>query len=261
MPTQRANGIDIRYEVCGAGPWLVLCHGLACDLTLWDAQVEPLARHFTVLRYDLRGHGGSSVPDGPYAMDTMVNDALGLLDALNVATCHFVGLSMGGMIAQHFALTAPHRLDRLALCATTSGFGAAMLPTWDQRIGLARAQGMSPLVESTLQRWFTEPYRFENAALMQKVGDTIRNTAVEGYAACGRMIAEVDTTAKLSRIVAPTLVLGGDEDPGTTPAMVEDLAAAIPGARLEMLPQAAHLLNIEQAQLFNALLLEFLRSA
>ena len=257
MQTIRANGIDIRYDIQGQGPWITLCHGLACDLTLWDEQVDVLAKHYTVLRYDLRGHGGSSVPEGGYSFEIMVRDLLGLLDVLKVETSHFAGLSMGGIIGQHFALMAPERLNRLALTSTTSCFGPSMEAIWDQRIAVARTQGMAPLVEATLERWFTEPYRYENPKLMEQIGNVIRDTPVPGYAGCGRMISSVNITDKLPRITAPTLVLVGNDDPGTPPLMSEEIAAAIPGARLEIVPQASHLLNIEQAQLFNLLLLEF----
>ncbi len=253
-----ANGIDIRYEVRGNGPWLTLSHSLACDLTMWDAQVEALSSYFKVLRYDTRGHGGSSAPAGPYAFSDAVADLLGLLDALGIERTHFAGLSMGGMIGQHFALMAPERLDRLVLSSTHCRSQPAAREAVAQRIALAETQGMAALVEPTLERWFTEPWRHEQTKELARIGRLIAATPVAGYAACSRMVATMDTLDRLPEIRARTLVVVGDEDAGTTPAMAATIAGAIPGARLEVLPQASHLLNIEQAQLFGMLLVQFL---
>lgn len=262
MATLKSNGIDIRYEIQGDGrrPWLTLCHSLACDLGMWDDQMNALGSRYTVLRYDIRGHGGSGAPDMPYSFDMMVADLMGLLDGLGVERTHFCGLSLGGMIGQHFALAAPQRLDRLVLCSTSSGYGdgSGIAKLWEQRIAQARAEGMEAMVEGTLGRWFTEPYRFENAAVMERIATLIRNTPLAGYAGCGRMVASLNTTEALCAIQAPTMVLVGEEDAGTPPAMAEVIARGIPGARLEVLPQASHLCNVEQAELFNELLLAFL---
>ncbi len=262
MKTLRANGIDIRHEVRGSGPWVTLAHSLASDLIMWDDQMDALARDFTVLRYDARGHGGSGVPPGPYRFDDMVADVLGLLDALHVESTHFVGLSMGGMIGQHLALAAPHRVNRLALCSTSSGHEnpEAVVKLWEQRIAQVEAGGMAVMVEGTLGRWFTEPFRLERADVMTRIGALIAATPLAGYAGCGRLIPTLDATPRLGEIRCPTLVVVGEDDPGTTPAMAQIIARGIPSARLEVFPQASHLLNIEQAELFNELLLAFLGS-
>lgn len=254
------NGIDIRYDIQGSGPWITFAHSLASDLSMWDDQVAALSREFTVLRYDARGHGGSGVPPGPYRFADMVADVVGLLDTLGVARTHFVGLSMGGMIGQYLALVAPQRVDRLVLSSTASGHDNpdAVAKLWEQRIAQVEAGGMRSMVEGTLGRWFTEPYRCERGDVMARIGALIAATPVAGYAACGRLIPTLDMTPQLPRIVAPTLVLVGEEDPGTVPAMAATIARGIPGARLELIPRASHLLNIEQADLFNELLLAFL---
>ena len=260
MDVIRANGIDIRHDIQGSGPWLTLAHSLACDLSMWDDQIAALSGSFTVLRYDARGHGGSGVPPGPYRFADMVADVLGLLDALQVERTHFCGLSMGGMIGQYLALMAPRRVDRLVLCSTSSGHDnpEALAKLWDQRLAQAATEGMEAMVEPTLGRWFTEPFLLGEKATMARVGALVAATPVAGYEACGRMIPTLDTAARLGEIKAPTLVLVGDQDGGTPPAMAETIARGIPGARLEVIPQASHLLNVEQADLFNALLLAFL---
>lgn len=254
----RANGIGIHYEISGSGPWLTLSHSLCCDGSMWVPQMAALEGSFTVLRFDTRGHGQSEAPAGAYTLEQMADDVLGLLDALKIERTHFVGLSMGGMIGQHLALKAPDRLDRLVLADTTSRLPPEARALWPERIRIAAEQGMQPLLESTLARWFTAPYRAAHPEVMERIGTLIRNTPVTGYIGCAQAIARIDVTDRLHDVKAPTLVIVGAEDGGTPPAMSEEIVAAIPGARLEVIPEASHLSNIEQAEDFNRLLLEFL---
>jgi 3-oxoadipate enol-lactonase len=254
----RANGIDIHYEVSGSGPWLTLSHSLCCDVSMWQPQLAALEKHFTVLRFDTRGHGGSDAPAGAYTFDQLADDVLGLLDALQIGRTHFCGLSMGGMIGQHLALKAPQRIDRLVLADTTSRMPAEAQPLWAERIRVAQEQGMAAHVQPTLERWFTAPYRAAHPEVMERIGSLIRSTPPAGYVGCAHAIAGIDMTGRLSAIQAPTLVIVGRDDVGTPPAMSEAIAAAIPGARLEIIPEASHLSSIEQADAFNRLLLDFL---
>lgn len=254
----QANGIDIHYDIAGKGPWLTLSHSLACDYTMWDSQMAALTPHFTVLRFDTRGHGQSGAPQEGYAWDDLVGDVLGLFDTLGIAKTHFAGLSMGGMIGQHLALRAPERIDRLVLADTSSRYPASALSVWDDRIRLVREKGMAVLVDSTLERWFTVGFRAAHPDVIARIASLIRNTPPAGYIGCGRTIPTLDITGQLRALKNPTLVIVGAEDTGTPPDMAREIAAAIPGARLEVIPQAAHLSNIEQADRFNELLLAFL---
>lgn len=254
----RANGIDIHYEVSGSGPWLTLSHSLCCDVSMWQPQLAALEKHFTVLRFDTRGHGGSDAPAGAYTFDQLADDVLGLLDALKIGRTHYCGLSMGGMIGQHLALKAPQRIDRLVLADTTSRMPAEAQPLWAERIRIAQEQGMAAHVQPTLERWFTAPYRAAHPEVMERIGSLICSTPPAGYVGCAHAIAGIDITGRLSAIQAPTLVIVGRDDVGTPPAMSEAMAAAIPGARLEIISEASHLSSIEQADAFNRLLLDFL---
>lgn len=254
----RVNDIDIHYVIAGSGPCVTLAHSLATDLTLWDDVAAALAPHFTVLRYDARGHGWTSAPEGPYDFPMLVGDLVGLLDALKIERTHFVCLSMGGMLGQHFALAKPERLDRLAIVSSTSRVPPEGKPMWDERIAIARAQGMQAHVESTLARWFTAPYRQSHPEVMARVGALVAATPVAGFAGWGAAICTLDVTQQLSAVRAPTLVICGADDPGTPPAANAAIAAAIPGARLEIIPHASHQLVIEQAETFNRLLRDFL---
>lgn len=252
----KANGI--HYEVTGSGPWVTLSHSLACSAAMWDEQIGALAARHSVLRYDIRGHGASDAPPGPYTFAQLAADVLALWDALGIARSHVVGLSLGGMIAQHVALAAPQRVTALVLADTACRYPADVLPVWEQRIATVRERGMEPLVQPTLERWFTAPYRAAHPEVMARIGALIRATPVEGYAGCGHCIARLDVTQRLRTLALPALVIVGEQDTGTPPAMAREIAQAIPGARLEIIPQAAHLSNIEQAAAFNRVLIDFL---
>lgn len=253
-----ANGIRIHYTVDGAGPWLVMSHSLGCDLHMWDRETEALAGRFRVLRFDTRGHGETEAPAAAYTLDQLADDLQAMLDALEVNRCHFMGLSMGGMIAMTHALKYPGRFDRLLLCNTSSRVGADAAPVWRQRIETVRAGGMEPIVQPTLSRWFTEPFRLARPDVMATVAGMIRATPPEGYIGCCHAIPLIDLTARLGMIGSPTLVIAGDQDVGTPVEMARAIQLGIPGAQLAVLPRAAHLSNLEHPEAFGRLVADFL---
>lgn len=252
------NGISIHYTIEGNGPWVTLSHSLTTDLSMWDQLAAALAPSFTVLRYDTRGHGKSSAPQGSYSFDELTADVVGLLDALDIESTHFLGLSMGGMIGQHLALAAPQRVDKLVIASSTSRIPPEAGPLWDERIALVRAQGCAATVDGTLGRWFTPGFRAARPEVMARIGKLVAATPAAGYIGCAGAIRALDITAQIGAIAAPTLVVVGADDPGTPPAMSEVIAAAIPGARLERIPSASHLCCIEQPEIFNRLVRDFL---
>lgn len=263
MKRARVNGIDLAYQIDGDGkpsrPWLVFSHSLACDHTMWEPQVAEFARACNVLRFDTRGHGASSAPAGEYTLEQLADDLKGLLDALQIQRCHFVGLSMGGMIGQIAALRFPLRFASLTLADTTSRYPAEMRGVWDERIAAVKtAQGMSAIVPATLERWFTAPFRQRRPEVVARIAERIRATPVAGYIGCAHAISRINLTARLPTIACPVLVIVGEEDRGTPPSMAEEIVQAIPGARLERIAQAAHLSNLEQPEAFNAALRGFL---
>jgi 3-oxoadipate enol-lactonase len=260
MKTIEINDITVRYKIEGSGPWVTLSHSLACDLTMWDELAAVLKDHFTVLRYDTRGHGGTTAPDGDYSFVQLTTDVLVLLDAMQVERTHYVGLSMGGMIGQHLALAAPERIGRLVIADSSSRIPPEAGPVWQERFDQARAQGTASLAESTLERWFTPPFRDTHPKLMVRIAKLIAATPVAGYIGCGEAIRRLDITDRLGEIRKPTLVIVGADDPGTPPAASEVIARAIPGARLEIIPAASHLSCLEQPEVFNRLVADFLGS-
>jgi 3-oxoadipate enol-lactonase len=254
----KANGIEIHYEIEGNGPWVTMSHSLACNLHMWDPQMPALTKNFKVLRFDTRGHGQSSAPAGDYTLEQLADDAKGLLDALKITQTHWVGLSMGGMIAQAFALKYPGVFQSVVLADTTSRRPPNAGQMWSERIQIAQAKGMDALVESTLARWFTEPYRNSRQDVMERIGGDIRNTPVAGFAGCCHAISKVDYLDRLKEIKVPALVMVGEQDHGTPPEAARVIQQNLPGSELKILASAAHLSNIEQADEFNKALTGFL---
>lgn len=255
----KANGIQINYEIHGdKGPWVTLSHSLACNLHMWDGQIALLKGRYRVLAIDTRGHGASDAPAAAYSMDLLADDLKGLLDALGVRETHFAGLSMGGMIGMTFALKYPGVFKTLMLCDTSSRIPAEAAAVWEGRIKTAREQGMAPLVQPTLERWFTEPFRKSRPDMMKKVGDMIRATPAVGYAGCCHAIPKINLTDRLGAIKCPVQIIVGEQDVGTPVAMSEAIHKAIPGSELVIVPSASHLSNLEQPEAFNTALSRFL---
>ena len=253
----KTNDIETNYTIEGEGPWLAMSHSLACNLSMWDPQVKLLARRFKVLRYDTRGHGNSDAPPGPYTLEQLADDAKALFDALGITRTHWAGLSMGGMIGQVFALKYPGVFQSMVLADTTGRYPPNAAQTWDERVRSARAGGMGAVVESTVGRWFTEPYRNAHKEVISRISEGIRSTPVEGYAGCCAAIAKMDALDRLKEVDCPTLVIVGEQDQGTTPAAAKLIQENIRGAELVIIPSAAHLSNVEQAEAFNAALTSF----
>ena len=254
----KANGIEINYEIEGEGPVVTFSHSLACNLSMWDEQVRALKGRYRVLRFDTRGHGQTSAPSAAYTLEQLAADLKGLLDGLGITATHFVGLSMGGMIGQVFALEHPGMIQSLVLCDTTSRYPAAAAPVWEDRIKTVGAKGMAPMVAPTLERWFTAPFRARRRDLMEKVGAMIGSTPAPGYIGCCHAIPKINVTDRLKDVRCPALVIVGEEDPGTPVDMAREIHAALPAAELAILARASHLSNLEQPAEFNRALGGFL---
>jgi len=255
-----ANGISVNYTLDGpaSAPVVTLSHSLATDLSMWDPQMKALTARYRVLRYDTRGHGGTDAPAGAYTLDQLADDAQALLKALGVAKTHWIGLSMGGMIGQTLALKSPEIFLSLSLCDTSSRIPAEARPLWADRIKTAQTQGMEPLVEGTIGRWFTAPFREQRNDVVEPVRTMIRRTPPQGYAGCCAAISALDLTDRLPAIKIPTLVVVGEEDQGTPVAASQAIQAKIAGSQLEILKSAAHLANMEQPEAFTKALTPFL---
>ena len=256
----KANGIQMNYELTGRkdGPVVVLSHSLSCSLVMWDPQMDSLEPHFRVLRYDTRGHGGTEASAGAYTLDLLAQDAIGLLDALGINTMHWIGLSMGGMIGQCLALNYADRLQSLILCDTAAIIPEEAKVLWPERTNIARDKGMQGLVEASMERWFTPSFRSQNSQMLARIREQFVATPVEGYIGCSEAIQKLSYLDQLAEIKIPTLIIVGEDDPGTPVAAAQAIHERIPDSKLVIVPSAQHLSNVEQPEFFNAALLEFL---
>jgi 3-oxoadipate enol-lactonase len=258
-----SNGVDLYYEILGdsgdeSRPWLVFSHSLACSTAMWEPQLWEFAHRYRVLAFDTRGHGSSDAPPGLYTLDQLADDLHGLLRGLDIGAAHFVGLSMGGMIGQVFALKYPGIFTSLTIADSTSRWPPEAIGLFAGRVKEAQTHGMEPLVKPTLERWFTAPFRESKPAEVERIGCLIRTTPVAGYAGCCHAIPRIDTTQRLKEIACPILVIVGRDDPGTPLVMSQEIHANAPGSELVVIENAAHISNIEQPDHFNRALAAFL---
>ena len=253
----KVNGIEINYEVTGkeGAPWLVLSHSLACTVRMWDPQVEAFKGSFRILNYDMRGHGQTSAPKGPYTLDMLADDVLSLLDLLKIKKAHYCGLSIGGMIGQTIAIRGGGPFERMVFADTTHMQNADALKQWEERIVIAESKGMAALVDSTMERWFTPPFRSTPAA--KRIAALIAATPVAGYVGCGRAIMKLATTARLKEIGLPVLAITCEQD-GAAPG-TKYIGENVPGAKFVNIPQAAHIANLEQPEAVTRLIAGHLR--
>src|SRR4051812_5088004 len=248
--------VAVHHRVDGPpdAPALLLINSLGADLSMWEPQLPALGARFRVIRYDARGHGRSPVPPGRYALDDLGRDALDLLDRLGVARAHVCGLSLGGMTAMWLATHAPGRVDRLVLCCTSAQLGPPA--AWAGRAATVRAGGTAAVAGAVVARWVTPGFAAAHPEVVRRLRDMVAATPATGYAGACAAIEEMDLRPGLPRISAPTLVLAGAGDPATPPEHGAAIAAAIPGARLQVLAPAAHLATLEQPDTANRLILE-----
>jgi 3-oxoadipate enol-lactonase len=241
-------------------PVVMLSNSLGASLEMWAPQLPSLSGPFRVLRYDQRGHGKSPVPPGPYDIADLAQDALDLLDDLEVERVHWCGLSLGGMTGMWLAANAPERIDRLVLLCTTAYYGTPEM--WQERAAAVRSGGTRSIAEAGIGRWFTEDFRERDPATVERFRRMIEDTPDEGYAECCGAIERLDERDDLPKIKAPTLVIAGADDPAAPPdPHARLLAAQIPDARLEIVERAAHMANAEQPQIVTSLILDHLEGA
>lgn len=254
----KVNDINVNYRLDGPinSPVVMLSNSLMSNYTMWDDQMEMLTSKFRVLRCDQRGHGGTQTTPGPYNVELLAEDAYTLTEALGIGSVHFVGLSMGGFTGQVLTAKYPEKVLSLTLCDT-----ACVMPPkslWDERIEVARNKGLESLILGTLERWFTPPFHQMGKEKLEKVRDMILGTGIDGYIGCAQAIRDMFLCDRLSEITVPTLVLVGEKDPACPVSAARALNEGISGSNLIIIPQSAHLPNIEQTVAFNEALMEFL---
>jgi 3-oxoadipate enol-lactonase len=225
---------------------------------MWDDQAHELGRAFRVLRYDQRGHGGTEAPAGRYTFEVLIADAVALMDALGIKKAHFGGLSMGGATALGFAQRHPDRLDHVIVCDTPCQSTPTSTQQWEERIVIAQKDGMEPLVEPTVGRWFPPEVLQAKAPQVDKVRAMVRSTPVNGFIGCAAALADHNFAVAVATVARPVLFIAGEKD-GVTPAAMRKLNAALPGSHYVEMPGAGHISNMDQPQAFTRAIQDFLK--
>jgi 3-oxoadipate enol-lactonase len=253
------DGVSLWWTEDGPAdaPVLLLANSIGSTIKMWAPQVEPLARRLRLIRFDTRGHGRSDAPEGDYALDRLVRDMAAVLDAAGAVRAHVCGLSLGGAVAQAFALAYPDRIDRLILANTAARIGSA--DGWGQRIAAVRGGGMASIADMAVSRFFDAAFIEARPEVVAPVRAALIATPAQGYIGCCAALRDADLTETVAAIEAPTLVIGGVLDVSTPPVQTGALADAIRGARHRVL-DAAHLSNLEQPDAFTDAVLVHLES-
>ena len=239
--------------------WVTFVTGIANDLTMWDGQVPALEEDFRILRYDLRGHGGSETTNGDYTIALLVEDLRALLDSQRVQRTALVGLGLGGAIVQAFAVAHPERVEKLMPCCCRARMVPDFATLWHNLRATVQKNGLESIVEPTVQRWFSEDFKAAHPEVLEKIRRMIRGTTLEGYMGVTAAFLGLDIQ-DLGKIEAPTLYVSGAEDKlGGPPELMQGLAAQVKGARHVSVPNAAHIANIQNPEGFNRVLKEFLQ--
>jgi 3-oxoadipate enol-lactonase len=256
MPTLAVQAIDMHRD--GQGPGIVFLHCLGVDHRLWDF-AAPLDDSFTRWRYDFPGHGETPVPGEAYGVEDLSNQLAVLFRLNTIGRAHVAGISLGGLVAQHFAATYPDLVDRLVLFDTTPRYTDPMRAMWAERAATARGAGVPALVDGLLKIWFSADAVAENGAGVRYVRETLSRCSGEGYALACEALAAADLRDLAPKIKAPTLVVCGDDDIPSFHDAARWLAANIGGARLEWIAGAKHASVLEQPEIAIALLRSFLK--
>jgi 3-oxoadipate enol-lactonase len=252
--------VVVSHDLLGPkdAPVVALSCSLGTDRSMWDPQVPAMSERHRVLRYDLRGHGASPAPCGPYAISDLGEDLLALLDRLEIERATLCGVSIGAMTSIWVAAHAPERVERMVLCCTSARFGSQAADVYRDRAKVVLEHGVEAVADGALERWFTAPFRSANAELMRQIRRGLTDTSSEGYAGCCEALAGLDLRPELGSIAAPALVIAAAEDPATPPAHGRAIADGIAGARFELIADAAHLASIEKAEQVTPLMLGFI---
>jgi len=251
---------EINVERSGNpdGPTVMMGHSLGCSIRMWDPQMSALEPDYDVVRIDMRGHGDSDAPKGPYTMDGLADDVIAVMDALEIQRAHWVGLSIGGMYGQSLLLRFPDRFASAVLCDTAPMMPPEAIEAWNDRIKLIEAGGVESILDMTMERWFTAPFIAANSADFQAVRAQVLRADRDGYIGCVKAIQGLNFIERLPEIAHPVRVIVGEEDGATPVSASEAIHDRIQDSDLIILENASHIANVEQKDMFNNALMEFL---
>jgi len=241
------------------GPAVIFANSLGTDYRLWNGVIAHLPKTLRIIRYDKRGHGLSDAPDAPYFMGDLVGDAAALLDALDVKNSLFVGLSIGGMIAQGVAAERPDLVRAMVLSNTGAKIGTTQM--WDKRIGRVHHGGVDAIQRGTLTRWFSYYFHNNRKAELAAWRNMLSRTSVEGYTGCCAAISGTDLFDSTARLTLPTLGIAGAEDDSTPPDLVRETTELVPGSIFKLMRGVGHLPCVEAPQAYAELLMEFMKTS
>jgi 3-oxoadipate enol-lactonase len=257
MPHAAFDGIALNYRLDGdpTGTALVFANSLGTNLTMWDPIMDLMPESLKILRYDMRGHGQSQVPDPPYSMGALVRDIEQLLDMLEIRNCLFVGLSVGGLVAQGLSVKRLDLVRAVVLSNTGAKIGTAEI--WDGRINMIREGGLEAVVDATMERWFTK--KFRQSPEIEHWSDMMLSTPVDGYTGCAEAIKGTDFYTPTSGLRLPTLGIAGSDDGATPPDLVRETVDLVPGSEFALIRKAGHLPHVEQPEEYARLLIDFMK--
>lgn len=245
MPFQGLGAQSFHFRRSGEGQPLVLIHGVGADLESWDGVIRELGQGYDILRYDQRGHGLSSKPPGPYSLDDFAEDLHDLLRAVGISKAHVAGFSLGGLVAQAFALKYPAQVEKLILISTVAGRTAEERDRVLARAKKLAEEGAGAHLNDAVERWFTEAFIAARPDVLEWRRQKSRQNDPDSYAAAYRVLAESDLADELHRITAPTLVMTGERDIGSTPRMARLIAECVSKSHCVIFPRLKHSLLLE----------------
>jgi 3-oxoadipate enol-lactonase len=254
MAFTKLNNVRLHWRETGRkdAPAVIFANSLGTDCRLWDEVAATLSAKYRVVLYDKRGHGLSENAPGPYSIDMLADDVLALADHLELAQFAFVGLSVGGLIAQQLAVKAPERLSALVICDSAAKIGND--ESWNARIEAVITNGLASITGPVMERWFTPAYHAEKQMELAGWIQMLLGTPNDGYAATCAALREADLTRVVTNIKTPTLVICGDGDQSTPPELVKQTADLIPGAKFEIIKGCGHIPPAEQPEALLTLL-------
>lgn len=253
------GGYALNTRVDGNGEeWIVLSNSLGADLSMWDDQIAALSTKYRVLRYDTRGHGGSDTVPGDCSFAALNGDVIALMDHFGIKTAAFMGLSMGGMTGMGLAIDHADRVSRVVCADARADAPEPFRANWDGRIATVEAGGLEAIVDGTLGSWLTEDWRATNPDRVAQIRAMVLANDPQGYIACCHALKGLDYLRRLGDAGVPLLFVGGDQDMGAAPAVMQAMADATPNGAYVTIPGAAHVANINAPAAFNAAIAGFL---
>lgn len=258
MQTAQINGTRLHYALTGPedGTPVVFANSLGTDFRLWDQILPLLPQGLRILRFDKRGHGLSDVPEGPYSMGALITDTEKLMEHVGFRDAIFVGLSIGGMIAQGLAAKRLDLVRAMVLSNTAAKIGTRDM--WADRIGTVNASGLDAIVGPTMDRWFSKPFHATEAFPAWR--NMFLRTPAMGWTGCAAAISGTDFLSSTSGLRLPTLAIAGSEDGSTPPDLVFETAALIPGSQTHLIRNAGHLPCVEKPEEYAEVLTAFLKA-